>query len=361
MSEVHQIFSRRLAQARKIAHLSLRELSEALGGVPSHTMLSRYEKGETMPDGAVLARLVGALKQPVDFFFRSYEVEFSGLSFRRKSSLGVGRRRAIEEKSRDFFSRYFELEELLNAKIPYTPPFAEAELTREDEVERYAADLRSKWNLGTDPIPNLQQFIEMKGIKVHEVETDDPAFDGFSCEANGEPVIVVGSWLRKVVPRKRMTLAHELGHVVLPIPDHFSEAQQEALVKPFAGALLMPQEHFTAMFGGRRSSMSLGELLELKQYFGVSMMAIMFRASTLELITQAVYERFCIAASQRGWRTKGQGEPGDELFNDTESHGRMRQMVLQCVAEGIVSSSRGAALLGVPLGEFRQIFKESFV
>jgi hypothetical protein len=30
------------------------------------------------------------------------------------------------------------------------------------------------------------------------------------------------------------------------------------------------------------------------------------------------------------------------------------------VTEGVVSSSRGAALLGVPLEQFRQIFKESF-
>lgn len=360
MTDVLQTFSRRLGQARKIARLSFRELSEALGGAPSHTMLSRYEKGETMPDGAVLARLVEVLKQPVDFFFRSYEVEFSGLSFRRKTSLGVGRRQAIEEKSRDFFSRYLELEELLNARMSYAPPFAGAELTRAEDVERFALELRSKWSLGTDPIPNLQQFIELKGIKVHEVETDDPAFDGFSCEANGEPIIVVASWLRRHVPRKRMTLAHELGHVVLPIPGNLPEAKQEALVKPFESSFLMPEEHFTTMFGGRRSGISLGELLELKQYFGVSMMAIMYRASKLELISQAVYERFFMQAGKRGWRKREIGEPGDDVFEDIESHGRMRQMVLQSVAEGIVSSSRGAALLGVSLEGFRQIFKESF-
>ena len=360
MSDVLQIFARRLGQARKIARLSFRELSEALGGVPSHTMLSRYEKGETMPDGAVLARLVEVLKQPADFFFRSYEVEFSGLSFRRKSSLGVGSRQAIQEKARDFFSRYLELEELLNARVSYAPPFAGEEMPREEDVERVALELRSKWNLGTDPIPNLQQFIELKGIKVHEVETDDPAFDGFSCEANGEPIIVVASWLGRNVPRKRMTLAHELGHVVLPIPESLSEADQEKLVKPFASAFLMPEEHFKSMFGGRRSGISLGELLELKTYFGVSMMAIMYRASRLDLISQAVCQRFFMQAGLRGWRKREVGEPGDERFEDSESHGRMRQMVLQCVTEGVVSSSRGAALLGVPLEQFRQIFKESF-
>lgn len=360
MTDVYQTCSRRLAQARKIAGLSLRELSEAMGGVPSHTMLARYEKGQTMPGGAVLARLAETLKQSVDFFFRSYEVQFSGLSFRRKTTLGVGRRQMIEEKARDFFARYLELEELLNARIPYQPPFPGEVIARVEDVERFALALRSRWNLGTDPIPNLQQFIELKGIKVHQVESDDPAFDGFSCEANGEPVIVVASWLGRHVPRKRMTLAHELGHVVLPVPEDLSETDQEKMVKPFASAFLMPAEHFEAMFGGRRSGISLGELLELKAYFGVSMMAIMYRACHLGLVSQAVFERFFIEAGKRGWRKREVGEPGDEQFKDTESHGRMRQMVLQCVAEGTVSSSRGAALLGLPLEQFRQIFKESF-
>ena len=370
MESVAPLFGRRLAQARQIAGLSLRGLSEALGGEPSHTMLARYESGQAMPDGGVLSKIATVLKQPADFFFRAYEVEFSKLDFRKKAALSVKERRSIEEKSRDFFARYLEIEERLGIQHDYDPPFKGRTLTEVAEVEGFAAELRDAihWNLGTDPIPNLHQLLELKGIKVHEVDTDDQGFDGFSGEANGQPIVVLAKWLDRCVPRKRMTLAHELAHVVLPIPKDLPEKKHEELVKPFASAFLMPKESFVRMFGGKRSGVSMGELLELKFYFGVSLQAIMMRAKNLELISPAIYQRFCILASKRGWRSKGGSEPGDERFvrpDDEgqlpETHGRFRQLVFRGVAEGAISSSKGAALLKAPLSELRAGMQESFV
>ncbi len=358
---IQEIFSKRLQQARKMACLSLRDFSIAMGGEPSHTMISRYEKAEAMPDGSVVAKMSEVLNQSVDFFFRSYEIEFSELRFRKKVKLGAGERCAIEEKARDFFSRYAEAEEIAGQKVKYKVPFANNELTKAEEVEKYAEELRSAqyWDIGNNPVPNLHQLMENKGIKVHEVDTEDRNFDGFSGEANNEPIIVLAKWLDENIPRKRMTAAHELGHIVLPIPEELSEKQQEDLVKPFAGAFLLPRKCFTEMFGSNRSGISLGELIDLKAYFGVSIMGIMYRAGQLNLISQATLKRFFIAANKAKWRTLG--EPGNDMYQGAESHGRLRQLVFQCVAEGDMSSSKGSALLGKSLEGFRSEFRESYV
>ena len=361
MNTVAEIFGKRLTQARSMAQLSLRELSDKLGEEPSHTMLSRYEKGLGIPDGAVVARLCEVLDRSPDFFFREFEVEFSEMSFRKRARLSAKERKSIQEKSRDFFSRYFEIEEILDCRNRYKEPFPSECLEKVEDVEGFAERLRneSHWNLGQYPVPNLHQLMELKGIKVHEVETEDEAFDGFSGKANGEPIVVLAKWLDRKLPRKRMTAAHELGHIVLPIPNDLPEKAHEELVKPFAGAFLLPQSTFTEAFGGHRSSVSLGELIELKIYFGVSIMGIMMRANSLNLIPNAVAKRFWIMVNKRGWRKYG--EPGDELFEGKESHSRLRQLVLHAVAEGIISSGKGATMLNKSVEEFRILFREAIV
>lgn len=360
MSDFSSTFGHRLKQARSMAKLSLRELSEAIDHRVSYNALSKYEKGEMMPGSEVMAALAAALHQPADFFFRSFKVELAEVNFRKRVKLSATEQGSIIEKARNFFERYAEVEELLGCRIEYHAPFADhPPITAAEEAEALAKALREeKWNLGGDPLPNIHELMELQGIKVHEARTDDEAFDGFSGTANGSPVVVIAGWLDKNLPRKRMTEAHELAHVVLPIDETLSEAEQEKIVRRFAGALLLPEEAFRTMFGEARQTISLGELIQMKAFFGVSIMAIMKRAEQLGLIPSTVYQRFCIVANQQGWRRDG--EPGDDRYRGNESHSRFRQLVFRAVAEGVISSSKGAAFLGIPLDAFRGEFQQLF-
>jgi len=360
LTAIQSTFGRRLQQARRMASLSLRELAEGMDGEVSHTLISRYEKGLAMPNGRIMAKLSSVLGRPADFFFRTHEVTFSELSFRKKARLLVTERKAIEERARDFFSRYAEAEELVGNRIPFALPFCGEVLTDPAQVEGFAERLRSAdgWDIGTNPVPNLHQLMELNGIKVHEVETTDRNFDGFSGEANGDPIIVLAKWLDENIPRKRMTAAHELGHIVLPIPTDLPEKEHENLVKPFAGAFLLPRQSFTKSFGGKRSSISLGELLDLKAHYGVSIMALMYRAKQLDLISEALHKRFSMNASQEKWRREG--EPRDDLYQGEESHGRLRQLAFQGVAEGEISSSKASSLLDISLQQFRKDYQEAY-
>jgi Zn-dependent peptidase ImmA (M78 family)/transcriptional regulator with XRE-family HTH domain len=360
MGEISQVFFHRLRQARAMAKLSLRELSDAIGNRVSYNALSKYEKGEMMPSGEVLAALAAALHQPADFFFRAFRVELAGIKFRKRVKLSAAEQGAILEKAKDFFERYNEVEQLLGCAISFERPFADEDVVaNETDAENAACRLRKdKWNLGGDPLPNVHELLELKGIKVHEAKTMDEAFDGFSGMANGSPVVVIAGWLDKNLPRKRMTEVHELAHVVLNIPGTLPHNEMEKVVSRFAGALLLPEESFRKMFGEHRRTISLGELIQIKAFFGASTMAIMKRAEQLDLIPRAVYERFWMVANQQGWRSDG--EPGDEKYRGNESHSRFQQLVFRAVAEGVISSSKGAAYLNIGLDEFRGQFQQLF-
>jgi Zn-dependent peptidase ImmA (M78 family) len=348
------VFARRLQQARAMRGFSLRALEAAIRGAVSHNALAKYERGEMMPGSETLIALGEALAQPVDFFFRPYRVEVNEVRFRKKSKLRIGRQKAIRELAADYVERYREAEELVGDVREFVRPLAGRKVATIAEAEEAAAALRKKWELGQDPLPNVFELMENKGIKVLELPDEDRDFDGLSADTEVGPVVVIAAHLNSNLPRKRMTEVHELGHVTVPMADGVTEAQEEKLIPAFAGAFLLPKETFTEAFGKNRHRFTVAELVEIKAHFGASIMAIMRRARSLELINEPTYKNFCITVSQWGWRNPGQGEPGDDHYKGCETDGRFRQLVRRAMAEETISLSKGAALLGQPVGGMRK-------
>lgn len=355
--ELAGVFGRRLQQARTMRELSLRGLSEALKGVVSHNALAKYEAGAMMPGSAVLIALAKTLDQSLDFFFRPFQIQLSEVRFRRKSRLGEKRQQAIREKASDFFERYHEIEQLTGDIRSFQPIFTDRKVSTPEDTEALADELRKEWNLGTDALPNVQELLEDKGIKVFDLDLDDTAFDGLAAETNAGHVIVLASHLKHNLPRKRMTEVHELAHVVLPIPSGLDEKQEEAMARRFAGAFLMPASSFTEAFGRHRTGLSLGELIALKAQFGASIMSIMKRAQHLTLISDHDYLGFCKFASKAGWRS-GEKEPGNDQWKGREQNFRFERLVMRAVSEETISAAKGAALLNKSLEEFRELFQE---
>lgn len=359
--DIQQIFQRRLRQARIMAKLSLRGLSAAMGDIVSYVALSKYEKGAAMPNSEVLSALCRTLRQPADFFFRPFRVEIKNIEFRKHAELSKSEERSVIENAKDFFERYNAIEELLGCAVPYKPLFAPGEVIKnEEEAEKAAEKLRSAkgWNLGSDPLPNVHELLELHGIKVYEAQTEDQRFDGFSGTTDNTPVVVIASWLNKNLPRKRWTEVHELAHIILPVSRSFPKPDREWLANRFTGAFLLPRETFITQFGGNRHTISQGELLELKAFFGVSMMAIMMRAKHLHLLPQAVCDRFFAIARQHGWCKNG--EPENDRYQGNENYNRFRRLVFHAVAEEVISSSLGASFLKIGLDEFRGEFQQLF-
>jgi Zn-dependent peptidase ImmA (M78 family)/DNA-binding XRE family transcriptional regulator len=345
--------SARIKQARLICGYSQRALAEKTNGKLSHNAIAKYERGEMTPGSKALVTLATALKQPLDFFVRDFEPPIQRVRHLKKTSkVSPKAAQALTEKAQSFFERYWEIEKILSARTDYEPPIESGELRTPERIGELADQLRDVWKLGRDPLPNIHQLMESKGIKVHELETDNKAVDGFSAwSAQGDPLVVIASWLNADVPRKRMTEAHELAHIVLNIPDDIPEKDEEKIVWAFAGELMMPQAEFTDLFG-QRSRVSLVELEDLKRHFGVSMMAIVYRAGKLGLLPPQAVKSFFMYANREGWRQNG--EPGKRAYRGSESGSRFRKLVNRAVIEEKISEAKGAALLQISVTEFRK-------
>lgn len=356
MGQNESFLPQRLLQARKITGYTLRGLSDALGGNPSHTMLSRYEKGTIEPSSETLLRIAAIAGVSIDFFYTEPSVSFDEIHFRKRSKLSKTATHAIEEKSKDYFSRYFEIETITNNYSNFNIFYKSY---NDQEIENISLELRNKWNLGEEPINNLMQTLENNGIKIFIVETDIELFDGFSGIPNNTPVIVIASWLQKQnnLPRMRMSLAHELGHIVLGHckKNHDEHIECEPHANRFASSFLMPKESFTKMFGGKKDKITLSLLLPLKSYFGVSLPAIIMRAFDLDLIGENTKKRFFIYYNKNGYRQK---EPG-KYFGKEESS-RFELLVLSAVLNGEISRSKGLNLLGCDPREFNKKIETTF-
>jgi len=342
----------RIKSARLLAGLSLRELANALDGIVSHNAISKYEKGEMMPDSKILIALSKALDVKTDYFLRPQTVEISNIEFRKKSSLTIKKTNAIKENIKDNIERYIELETFLNFENTFINPIKNVIIEKAEDVEKAVEQLLHKWDLGFNALPNVIEILEDKDIKVVEIDADEK-FDGLSGRANQEiPIIVINK--NFTVERKRFTALHELGHLLLNINNEvFNHQEIEKFCHQFAGAMLLPKETFINELGEKRNSISLNELIYIKESYGISIQAIMARAKNLGIISNDQYVRFRIWVNSNPNHKK---EIGFGVYKGVEHSSRFKQLLYRATAEEIISMSKAASLSNVILAQFRDEF-----
>lgn len=345
------MFGERLFRARAASGLSMRELG-VLAGV-SANMIKKYEHNESMPGSAVLLKISRALGVRNEYFFRPTTIELKEIEYRKRSNLTKKALTRIHADIIDQVERWMELAALWpHFPVPtFTAPrFTTRRLTNYDEVEKAANSLREEWGLGSQPVSSLIDLLERQGILVIVTQADHAEkFDGCQAKVNGMPVIVIsGKWPGD---RQRFTLAHELGHLVLHhrLAD---ELDEEKACHRFAGAFLLPASTMRQRLGARRHTLEVRELYMLKQEAGLSMMACVYRAADLGIISDQTRQKLFMLFSLRHWRTL---EPGEAC--PPEETSLFAQLVFRGLGEGIISESKAAELLGISLSQFHRARK----
>jgi Zn-dependent peptidase ImmA (M78 family) len=127
---------------------------------------------------------------------------------------------------------------------------------------------------------------------------------------------------------------------------------QEKAAYRFAGAFFAPDEVATRELGSKRTKISLYELKNLREKYGMSMQAWVYRLQDLQIISDSFAVQIFTDFRQRGMQKKEIGNP-----LPVEAPKRFERLVIQAVEEGLISDSRGAELLDLSVNELRQRIK----
>ncbi len=346
------MIGKRLLLARKASGMSLRDLEAKLDKMVSAQALSKYERDEMMPGSDVLAAMARALGVPESYLLGQNDLALESVEFRKNLITSKKDESSIKAAVLSAVERYLEIEDFVGVEsASWSPPQGSPYVVKElADAELAATRLRAAWNLGSDPIPDLTEYLEERGIKVIPLKLGERV-SGLMCIASRSkganvPIVIVNQ--EDTGERQRFTLAHELAHHVLQTPDG---TKGEKLAHRFASAFLMPAEIFWREVGKHRESVSLGELLELKALFKTSIQALAYRLKDLQIIGEPLFKRLFEEFVRRGWRKSPYAEPGPIPREKPE---RFTRLCYRAVSEGAISEAKGAELLGVSVRELNR-------
>ena len=161
--------------------------------------------------------------------------------------------------------------------------------------------------LGVNGIPDIRAVVNALGVEITEADVD--AFDGALVRIKGsaEGVIAIRQSIREA-GKKNFTIAHELGHLLLPGHEVSTVClqtdverwesglpNQEVEANEFAGSLLMPTSILTNRLPGREPSFDLIELIA--RDFSTSLTAAAYRFAEVTSYACAIV-----------WSEEGQGK-----------------------------------------------------
>lgn len=340
------MIGQRLRLARTASGLTLRDLAAKMDLRVTAQAISLYERNASMPSSGVLLALAEALDVPVAYLAGRRQIALKFVRFRTKGPTNKRLRAQLEAQVVHMLERYLTIEEVLGLPSiewikPSSAPYPV--MGGLDEADLAAEDLRRRWGLGVDPIPNLAELLEDRGVKVlaTDLATEVHGLMAQVHRPQGEPIPVIVVRRMKWGDRQRFTMAHELGHLLMTVNPRFNG---EKAAHRFAGAFLMPQDTMRAALGARRTSICLRELFDLKPVFGVSVQALTYRCRQLGIIGRKLFKRLADEFTARGWSVTPFEEP---LLVRSEEPSRFERLCLRALAEGVISDSKGAELLNV--------------
>jgi transcriptional regulator with XRE-family HTH domain len=357
-------FGSRLRAARKMAGMSLGDLSGKIGGAVTRQAISKYEKGRMMPSPEVFERLnetlaiqanVGptpkmycqlasaaepsldlpsfpiskrkiredkalCLTEPSSLPSRESRLpdEMIGLSsrrrfrvrriadaapaysrtepaidqvrFREREKLPAKTAIALRLRVADYVKRCVEIESALGIQRSFENPLAGCAVRTAADVETAASDVRRAWDLGSGPVANLLGLLEGR------IRCSAPRHRGF--EGLWELRPSRSSRSTAISRTTGFTAVDELGHLLCGFPEREGA---ESLCHAFAGAFLLLREAAERALMPARRKISLWELKELKEGYGISLQAIVHRARSLGLITGRQFRKFRETIRAKGW------------------------------------------------------------
>ena len=155
------------------------------------------------------------------------------------------------------------------------------------------------------PVQSVTEAIENAGGIVMRMEFGTRQADAISEWIPGNPpLFLVNADAGIPGDRLRLTLAHELAHVIM---HRFPNQNMESEANSFAAEFLMPRKQIK----GSLYNLNLAKLVQLKRTWKVSMAALVERAYALKTMTENQRRYFYINMARRGYKMH---EPAESEF-----------------------------------------------
>lgn len=371
-----------LLRLRKNKSLTQEQLADAAG--LSRAAYRNLEKGRAAPRTDTLKGLSQALDVPLKELLSPVEI-LRNVRFRSLKRL-KSRDQVLADVSR-WLRDFAELEALIGERQEHSlqPLWREIARQHRKGIPEIAAGVREHFGLGErEPVHDICGLLESRGIKVYSIQVANDAFMGLSvAEDNGGPAIIVNTWERLPVETWIFSAAHELAHLLSHLGAYDVTQEQEDDVQEkeadqFASHFLMPEAAFRREWDDAAGLPLVDRVLKVKRVFRASWRTVLYRVAEglPEERRYVVWKLFNQAYREKKGRSllKHDEPQGitEEVYKDThgarpvgiepagmESHDfredRLSLLVRRAVERDIISLSRGAEILRLPLEQMRAL------
>lgn len=283
----HNTFAIRLHEARLMMKFSMDKLAEQTGYMVTKQSISKYEKGIMKPKHDSIMALAKALNISEDYL-RGKGVALNSPSFRSplEGKMTEDEIVALESRLSYWTEQYLDMERKTGlGNVFHNPIDGFVVRTKEDAMK--AADLlREGWHCGNGAIPSILRLMERKGIKIMSADLPKGILGLCSWADAIHPLVVVDLNSGDTVERLRFTLAHELAHLLLTLPAD-SDYNVEKRCNLFASFFLLPKSTFIEeLCAAKRNIITLAELIDIKEQYGISLQALIILAANYGIITK---------------------------------------------------------------------------
>ena len=276
ITQEQKINPKMIMLAREARGITQMELADLVG--INRSNISRFEQEFCGFSDEVVIKLIKALHFPEHFFLQNEEILPPAL-YRKRDQVPAKTLTYVEANINILRLNLQKLIETMKLEAPKLPAFPVSEVGSPEDA---AIKLRKLWKFPKGAIENLTEILEQNGIITVPVDFKTDRIDSRSILIDNKyPVIFYNKSL--LGDRLRFSLSYELGHLVMHSRQMFlstEEVGHEANI--FAAEFLMPEKDIKGEF---KEGLTLDILAKLKKEWKVSMQALLYRASDLDLLT----------------------------------------------------------------------------
>jgi transcriptional regulator with XRE-family HTH domain/Zn-dependent peptidase ImmA (M78 family) len=289
----------RLAQARELAGMTQEGLGRAVK--LDRTAITRLEKGERKLNVTELVEIASALRRPLSYFV---DAPLPAVVSRRQDTAHAHATTHALDDELNQFSR--DVRTLLDMGL--LSPVDRAHDLRapqdHEAAEALAAASRRHLGIGNEPVDDLGQVCERLGLYTFSVLLGNGGPDGGCVQVSDDASATLGAAVVNgdAPPgRRRMTLAHELGHWLAgDAYDAEASVDSERMIFSFAIHFLAPRAGLRKVWNEHPDWDLRDRALAVGASFRLSWSAVLGQLRNVNIIDQMDYRRLADDEPRRG-------------------------------------------------------------